>query len=140
MLAKGDEMWLPEFADLALAVRQLRLYLAVTAGSMKEWEYPPYLREVKEFGSERLLPPFETNMILGIAGNIWMEMLCIVDVLQFSQRLQTQAQCLRKAAFSVHSLKDKVYQDQSMKEILEKNSLDVIWREGYKIEGRCVNI
>ncbi len=137
-LSRGEVTWLASFVDLAIATRQLRLHLAVTTQRMRGWSYVPVLELNTELGSKRRLPPFSSGHIPAIASDIRSELLCIVDVMHFSQRLEPAATRMLKSAFEVGALWDGA--DDRLKAVFLANDLHALWNETHQIIGARVSL
>lgn len=138
-LSRGEVTWLASFVDLAITTRQLRLHLVVTTRRIQTWSYVPVLEFNPELGPKRYLPPFSSGRVADIAADIFTELLCIVDVLHFSQRYEAHANRLLKYAFAVGGFWQNA--DDRLKVVLtDDNGLHSLWSETHQIIGARVSL
>jgi len=129
---KGDVMWLAHFVDLAGLVRQLRLYLAVQTKGMATWKLEHPLKELKEYGHKRVLPLSSSNEFPGIAGQIRTELLCVANVLLFSQITETDAKMVVNMGLRIGKIWANA--DTRLGRVFDENSFQTLWREPHLLD------
>lgn len=134
-LAKqGDERWLVAFVDLAVLIRQLRLYLVVDLERMSTWDSKPVLETVKELGSKRKFPAFSSFNLAEIAGDMRTELLCVANVLLFASAGQEEAAKMASVAFRVGLLWN--HSNDRLKAIYQEYDLHEIWNQPTLVAAR----
>ncbi|MEX5684116.1 hypothetical protein [Pseudomonas silesiensis] len=135
---KGDMMWLAHFVDLAGLVRQLRLYLAVQTKGMATWQLEHPLKELKEYGHKRVLPLSSSNEFPGIAGQIRTELLCVANVLLFSQITETDAKMVVNMALRIGKIWANA--DTRLGRVFDENSFQTLWKEPHLLDSAKLEI